>query len=138
MAIKLFRTRRNLEELKARFESLQTKTRLLEAEIYRLKHPNGEIYYRVHPIFLYNEVCFRYAYRDKISEYTTIYITNNTNKKLIAYKTVIKEPYAYIGLKFESENTGSEHYYIVDMSDGKVIECTNQDALNTVDWVLAD
>lgn len=144
MKVNIFKNKK-VAELKEKLETLEKtmkyKTNQLEAEIFRLKYPNGDILYNSYRsiyIFPYNEVYFKYAYKDKVSEYITIYTMYNTSEELTAYKSVIKDSYAYIGLKIELKGNVSERYFIVDMSDGKVIECTNQDALNTVDWVSTD
>lgn len=131
----IFKTRKELNELKNDIKNFKDefryKTNQLEAEILRMKFPNGEI------INYGTWIDYKYSSWNEINQRSLCKV-DYENDKLVAYKTLIKRQCAYICLHFKNNNDVSERYFIVDISDGKVIECTKQDALNTVDWVFVE
>lgn len=139
MKLKIFRVKNELADLRSRIDSINEsyKARMdrLESELFEFKHPNGVIYFCFHYFGGYHYACFKYAYLGSIktTEIDTCHV-NMDSMEHIASKSIIKGKYAYIGLRFDDGEL-TERYFIVDMSDGKSIECTNQDIMNTVEWV---
>jgi hypothetical protein len=133
----IFNTKKELKELKAyserRFECFQSEVDSLKSDIFNLKHPNGEVCLGRYVYFDGGCVLFKYAHGNKIQ--TSELCNTHSMGVRTACKKVIKGSYAYIGLLFESEGKTTEQYFIVDMHDGKSINCSCQEDIGTMDWI---
>jgi hypothetical protein len=104
----------------------------LKSEIFNLKHPNGLIDYSWRSWNSYLYVGVQYAFDSKIK--TTRLYTASEDIPIYLYKTIIKDNYIYVGLKYEKDESYFERYFIVDMKDNKSVECTDHDIMKTVSW----
>ena len=130
---KLFKAKRELENFKNLYSGdknyLQGQIDELNATLFKINNHNGLLDYSWRGYNSYLYVGISYAYNNKISG-ARLY-TSNEDVPYVSYKLITKDNQIYVGLKYEK----GERYFIVDMSDNKSLECTNQDIIRDIKWV---
>lgn len=126
------------EKLANKIDELQNTVNRLEAQLFKVKNPNGKIDLN-YPTFLwsYNRY-IHFTYSDDTKIHTVG--LEAPLKSFSFYKVNIKDNKAYIGIRFENkddQDNVKENYYIVDMKNetSVVVENKMLDNLNSIEWV---
>lgn len=117
-------------DLLKKINNLNEEVNKLQAQIYDMKYPNGELYTSYDLYGGKGYLRYSYAYNEKIAIVTICTATYGLRE----FKFERNNDRTFIGTKIMINNELVEKYYVVDLHKRLVVETTNVEQLSNIEW----